>query len=124
MGKAPHEIGQPGAVPQAADEERGNNIAVAPRGAASAAAQRDVNVIFQPAGQADVPAVPQFADGGSQKRLAEVFRQGQAQHLPRPQHDVGVAGEIGVKLKHIQHCAQKQLAAVVGGRVSKGGVNG
>ena len=111
-------------MPQAADEERGNNIAVAPRGAASAAAQRDVNVIFQPAGQADVPTVPQFADGGSQKRLAEVFRQGQAQHLPRPQHDVGVAGEIGVKLEHIQHCAQKQLAAVVGGRGSKGGVDG
>lgn len=122
--KAPQQIGQPCAVPQAADKERSNDVSIAPGRAATAAAQRDVDVILQPAGQADVPAVPQFADGGGQKRLAEVLRQGQAEHLPCPEHDVSVAGEIGVKLERIQHRAKQQLAAVVGGGVGKCGVDG
>ena len=43
------------------------------------------------------------------------FRQVQAQHLADAQHNVGVAGEIGVELHGEQHAAQQQLGTVKGG---------
>ena len=116
---APDEVGQPRAVPQAADEEGYNQVSVLARLAAPAAAQRNIDVIPQPLRQADVPPRPDVLDRVGKERLAEVFRQVQAQHLADAQHNVGVAGEIGVELHGEQHAAQQQLGAVKGGGVGK-----
>ena len=66
-----------------------------------------------------MPPRPDVLDRVGKERLAEVFRQVQAQHLADAQHNVGVAGEIGVELHGEQHAAQQQLGAVKGGRVGK-----
>ena len=80
----PDEVGQPRAVPQAADEEGYHQVSVLARLAAPAAAQRNIDVIPQPLRQADVPSRPDVLDRVGKERLAEVFRQVQAQHLPTP----------------------------------------
>src|SRR6185312_16748255 len=52
------------AVPDARDQERDEQIAIGEERAAAASAERDVNVIAEPGGEADVPARPEFAQPG------------------------------------------------------------
>ena len=70
-----------------------------------------------------MPPGPQLLDAGRKKRLAEVFRQVQAQDLAHAQHNIRVAGKIGIQLERIHNRGKNQLTAVKGRRVRKGGAD-
>ena len=87
------------AVPQAAQQHRDHQIAAGHPARAAVAAQRLVQVVGQPARQADVPAPPEVRRVGREVRQAEVQRELEA-HQPRhAARDVGVAREIAVDLE-------------------------
>ena len=123
MQTAPDEVRQPCAVPQAADKEGQNQVAVLFCGAAPATPQRDIDVIPQPLGQADMPPRPDILDGIRKEGLAEVFGQLQPQHLAEAKDNVRVAGEVRVELHGEQHTTQQKLGAVKGGGVGEHGVH-
>ena len=62
-------------MPQTAYKENNKLVYVLPRLATAVAAQRNVQVITEPACQADVPAPPQLGKGAGVQRLAEDIRQ-------------------------------------------------
>ena len=57
-----------GAVPQSAEQHRQHEIAVGGKAAMAAAAERDIQVIAQPAGKRNMPAPPEIGDAGGQVR--------------------------------------------------------
>src|SRR6185503_15484570 len=62
--------------------------------AAAASAQRDIDVIAEPGGEADVPARPEFAQAGGQVGIVEIEDQVEADHFCDAAGHVGVAAEI------------------------------
>ena len=100
-------------MPQTAYKENNKLVYVLPRLATAVAAQRNVQVITEPACQADVPAPPQFGKGAGAQRLAEVFRQFKPKHGPRAKRHVTSGGKITVKLISIQQAGQQQDGAGV-----------
>ena len=77
---APAEEGPIGAVPDAADDERDEQVDVAAGGDDAVAAEGYVDVVLEPRGEGDVPAVPELADAAGEVRAAEVVHQAEAQH--------------------------------------------
>lgn len=120
---APHHIVPGRPVPQPADQEGDEQVGVPAQRTRPAAAQRNVQVVPQPAGQRDVPPAPEFPDRLGQIGLAEVFPQREAQHLGRAQRDVAVAGKVGVDLHRVQHGGQQPFHPAVGRIVGKDGVH-
>lgn len=94
--------------------------------AAASAAQGDVQVVGEPAGQADVPPPPEIPDGTGSVGLSEVLGKPDA-HEPGTAHgDIGVAGEVAVDLQGKEHGGQHHghttcTGSVSIGRIHKGG---
>ncbi len=61
MEDAPDNERPGGAVPDAGDHHGEKHIAVGGKRAVAVAAQREINVVLEPGGQADVPARPEVA---------------------------------------------------------------
>src|SRR5262249_28762758 len=82
------------AVPQAAEEHRDRQVHGLHEQAAPPAAQRDVDVVADPARQRDVPALPELGDVARDVGVPEVRWQLEPQHAREPDRDVAVAGEV------------------------------
>ncbi len=93
------------AVPQAAEQHRDEEIAVAEQEAATVSAERDVEVIAQEQRERDVPAPPEFDDGGRSIWRVEIHGQQDAEHARETNRHVGVAREIEVELERIRERA-------------------
>ena len=89
------------AVPQAAEEEHRDQVAVHPRRRHAVAAERDVEVVAEPGRQRDVPAPPELLHRVGDVRLAEVLREAEAEHPAEPDRHVRVAGEVEVDLQRV-----------------------
>src|SRR5579883_711008 len=88
-----------GPVPEAADDHGQHQIATELPCAATVASQRNVQVVAQPGGEADVPAGPEVLRAGREVRQIEVQGQLEAQALGDPPRRVRVAGEVAVDLE-------------------------
>ena len=88
-----------GAVPQSAEQHGQHQVAVGAPGAVAAAAERNVQIVAQPAGERDVPAPPEVGDAGGQVRAAEIDREMKAEQLRHADRHVGIAGEIEIDLQ-------------------------
>ena len=69
------------------------------RVAGAVAAEGNIDVIAQEAGQGDVPAPPELADRGGAVGGGEVQRQGEAEHEGEADRHVRIAGEVEVDLQ-------------------------
>ena len=85
--------------------------------AAAAAAQREVEVILEPRGQADVPAVPEIAQARGGVRVVEVQHHPEAHQRGDAAGHVGIAAEVEVDLPAERHGRQDQ-----GRRLEQAGV--
>ena len=112
--RAPDHEGHVRAVPQAAQRHGDHQVQIGTRRAAAVAAERYVQVLLQPAGQADVPALPEFADVPGNVGPVEVHRQVVAQAARRAGGHVGVAGEIEVDLHGVGDHRQRHRGRAVG----------
>ena len=99
---APDDERPAGAVPEPADEHREHEVAVREERAAAVAAERDVEVVAQPARQRHVPAPPEVRDRRRRVRRVEVLREGEAEEERDPDRDVRVAEEVGVDLDGVR----------------------
>ena len=88
-------------MPQAADQEDGQDVEIGSGGSLPAPSQGDVEALPEEGGQGDVPAFPELPDGQAPVRGIEVYRQPEAQETGAAGGDVAVAGEVEVQLQGV-----------------------
>ncbi len=101
MEGAPHQECPASPVPEAADQEDDQNVAVRPGRSPAAAAQGKIQALPQEGGQGDVPPLPELRHRGAAVGGVEVHRQADAEEPGHTGGDVAVAGEIKVQLEGI-----------------------
>ena len=106
---APDHEGPARSVPQAAEQHRQEEVAVLRPRPATVAAERDVQVVAQPARQRHVPATPELLDRPRRVRLVEVVREADAHEHREADRHVGVPGEVRVDLHRVRPRADEQL---------------
>ena len=88
-----------GAVPQSGEEPDDGNVQQLAAQPLAVAAQRDIHILPEPCGQADVPAPPELRDGAGLVGIVEVLQKPEAEQTSKADGHVGVAGEIEVDLE-------------------------
>ena len=86
------------AVPDAGEQLHDEQVQDLPLEPLAVAAQRDIHILAEPAGQGHVPAPPELGDGSGDIGVVEVCGEVEAQHLAHADAHEGVAGEIEVQL--------------------------
>ena len=99
--QAPGDERPPRAVPEPAEQHRQEQVAVRDRRAAAAPAERDVEVVAEPAGERHVPPPPEVLERDGGVRGVEVLRELEAEQERDADGDVRVAGEVGVDLHRV-----------------------
>ena len=94
------------AVPQAGCEKYEKPVEPRPRLPLSVAAERNIQVVAEPAGQRNVPAAPELLDGGRSVRIIEVFAEMEAEHASETDGHIAVAGKIEVDLQRVANGAR------------------
>ncbi len=84
-----------------AEQHRQEQVAVRDRRARAATAERDVEVVAEPARERHVPAAPEVLQRRGCVRRVEVLRELEAEQERDADGDVGVAGEVGVDLHRV-----------------------
>ena len=113
MVEPPEQEGEVGPVPEAAQHHRDDEVAALLGLTAPVAAERDVEVVAEPARQRHVPAPPELLDGGRGVGAVEVVGEPDPQEHRDADGDVGVPGEVGVDLHRVRPRADEQLPVPV-----------
>src|ERR1035437_2822452 len=95
-------------MPDAGNKEGEEEIAISGEGSAPVPAQRDVNVIPEPGGKADMPAGPEITQAGGEVGIVEVQDQVEAHDLGHAARHVRVTAEIKEYLPAKSHGAEEQ----------------
>src|SRR3954452_3322441 len=103
-----------GAVPEAAERHGDHQVGVGPEPPLPVAAERDVEVVTQEAGERHVPASPEVAKAGRAIRAVEVLRKDEAHQQRQPDRDVRVAGEIAEDLGGVAVGGEDRVGGAVG----------
>src|SRR5215211_5392760 len=101
-------------VPQAAQEHCQHEVAVGPALPVTVSAERDVEVVAQPAGEGYVPAPPEVLQAECEIGPVEVLREDEAEEQRQPDRHVRVAGEVAVDLRGEAVDREQDLRARVG----------
>lgn len=106
------------AVPQAADEHSEEGVAVGGKKFAcgtpeqrAVAAERDIDISFQPSRERLMPATPELLRVAGFIRRVEVLRQVEAHEQRHADSDVGVAGEVRIDLHRVREQGEEVLEA-------------
>ena len=96
----------PRPVPDAGEEPHDQDVAH-PLGPGHAVPpQREIDVLPEPGGQGDVPALPKLYHRAGNIGVVEVLQEVEAEHLPQADGHVAVAGEIEIDLERVGRDAQ------------------
>src|SRR5271166_2738542 len=98
MNEAPDHERPLRSMPQPSKEHGNNEVAIGLPRPVAAPAERDVEVVAQPRGERDVPALPEVARRRRDVRLTKIEDQVEAEPLRDAARDRGVAGEVAVDL--------------------------
>ena len=101
MDRSPGDERPAGAVPESADQHRQHQVSVREEPTAAVAAERDVDVVAQPARERHVPATPEVLDRHRRIRGVEVLREAEAEEEREPDRHVRVPAEVGVDLDRV-----------------------
>ena len=96
--QSPEKVRPVRAVPKPAEGKDDDDVDDLPRLALTAAAQRDVQVLGEPAVEADVPAAEKFGVAHRQIRPIEIFGQPHPHHARGARGDLRIPGEVAVHL--------------------------
>src|SRR3569832_155097 len=86
-------------MPKSAQEHRQELVSVCVEHSFAIAAQADVEVVTQPAREADVPPAPEFSDALTDIGLVEILDETKAHHQSETDGHVTIAGEVEVQLR-------------------------
>ncbi len=106
VAQPPDHKGPVGAVPDAGAEEDQQAVCRRAQPPLPVPAQGDVEILPEPGGQRHMPAPPEVPQGEGGVGVAEVFRDGEAEHLPQADGHVAVGAEIVVDLQRVADRAQ------------------
>ena len=124
---APDDIGPVGTVPQAAGSAGHDDVQVFPHGSLAVAAQRNIDVIPEPAGQGDMPIAPELANVPAEKGGVEVIHQLHTQHFGSTHGNGGIAAKVAIDLDGEKDRGDDDMRAAVipvGGAVHRVHQNG
>ena len=88
-------------MPDAGEQLHHEQVEDLPLQALAVAAQRDIDILAEPAGKGHVPAPPELSDGAGDIGEVEVLGEIEAQHLAHTDGHHGVTGKIKVELERI-----------------------
>lgn len=100
-------------MPDTAHKKNDQDIEITAPLAASAPAQREIDVIAQPGGEGDVPSAPEVTCGGGGIGHREVLGQVETEDLAAANGDGGIACEIAKDLDGVECCRQSDLHGAV-----------
>ena len=81
--------------------------------------QRNVDIVADPRGQADVPAPPELAQVVGKKGRGKVRQQPEAQEHGRADGQIGMAGKVQIELRRIAVNGEQNAEAVKTVRIGK-----
>ena len=101
-------------MPQSAEQHGHEQVDISPEPSPPAAAQRDVDIIPKPAGQADVPAPPEIR--GILRQIGHIEIPAQVKIPDRGDSNghVGIAGKVTVDLQRVANHRHGDAQAIVG----------
>ena len=99
MPEAPKDEIPASPVPEAAQEHGNEEVDFGAGEAKAISAEGDVEVIAEPGGEADVPALPEFTHAGGGVGKVEIEHDIKAENEGGAASDIGIAGEIAVDLE-------------------------
>ena len=108
-------------VPDAGEQLHHEQVEDLPLQALAVAAQRDIDILAEPAGKGHVPAPPELGDGAGDIGEVEVLGEIKAQHLAHTDGHHGVTGKIKVELERIGDDTQPDQRRGRIGQAHKGG---
>ena len=106
MPQSPEDERPARAVPQTGCEKYEKPVEPCPRIPLSVAAEWNIQIVAEPAGQRNVPAAPELLDGGRGVRIIEVFAEMEAEHASETDGHIAVAGKIEVDLQRVANGAR------------------
>ena len=101
-------------MPQTAHSHGDEIVHIGAHGAAAVAAQRYVEIVAEPGGEGDVPAVPELAQVERLVGISEVLFQLESHQGGDADAQVAVAGEVAVNLQGIAQDAHQVLKTRIG----------
>ena len=107
------------AMPQAAEQEDDHQIDAGARQPFPTAAEREIDIGGQKAGERDMPPLPEFADVEALVRRIEIDRDFDVEHQPHAGRHIAVAGKIEVELEGVADGDKPGLRRVERQRVGK-----
>ena len=113
MDGAPEDEVEGCAVPKSSQQHGGEQVDVLPEFAVAVAAKRDIEVVLEPGGEADVPAPPELGDGCGLVGAVEVLRKVEAEQEGYAYCHVGVAREVAVDLQGVSIDCQEVFESAV-----------
>ena len=120
MQRAPDDEFPGRAVPEAAEHHGQQQIAVGPEPAVPVAAERDVEIVAQPARQRHVPAPPEVGQRLGPVGLVEVALEAIAEQRRDADGDVAVGAEVAVDLHGVAVDGGKQIDGSIRRRIEEG----
>ena len=123
MEGAPEDEGPVGTVPQTAEQEDDHDVERPTANAHTTAAKGDIEIVAEPAGERDVPAVPELADATAEVGGAEVVHEVVAHGLGAAEGDGAVAEEVAIDLERVEEQTQRNGSTAVLLRVGPDGID-
>lgn len=99
--QAPDDKIPTGSVPESAQEKDQKEVERSALFAAPVSAQRDIQVVSEPAGKGNVPPAPELAERAGDVGIIEVDAQLKAEKSPKADGHVRVAGKVKIDLQAI-----------------------
>ena len=93
-------------MPEAAYQKDGQHIDAPADRRYPVSAQRDIDVIPEPAGKGNMPAAPEFLDPPGKIRTVKIPSAADSQQISHADGDIRVAGKITVELEGIEESCQ------------------
>ena len=110
---APKDEAKGGTVPKSAEEHGDEEVDVLSDSPLAIAAQGDVQIVFEPRGEGDVPASPELRDAGRLVRRVEVYVEAEAQEEGDPDSHIRIAREVAVYLQGVAVYAHEVFHASI-----------
>ena len=102
-----------GAVPQAADEEHQHDVKQPFCQRNAVAAEGDIDIIFEPTCERNMPATPEISDGAGGIGAVEILREVEAEDARRADGDIGIPREIAENLECEEHGGNSKAGTAV-----------
>ncbi len=112
-----------GSVPQAREEENNHRIGDGARFAATASAERDIDIIDEPGIETDMPTAPEFAHIPAEIREKEIITEAESEEFGRAERHIAIAGEVAINLDGIEDGRKEQCAGRIGRIIAPNGID-